>query len=76
MGESSSTPERRQSISPNIETRGSGRFSRSNSRPSSPSRSASREEVSFARRVSSHLESDVDRAAMPPPPPQSPITTL
>ena len=29
MGESSSTPERRQSISPNIETRGGGgRFSR------------------------------------------------
>merc|ERR1719154_588882 len=37
MGEADSTPERRQSISPNIDSRpGSGRFTRPSSRPSSP----------------------------------------
>ena len=74
MGEADSTPERRQSISPNIDSRpGSGRFSRPSSRPSSPSRSASREEATFVRRLSSTLDTG-DKAAMPPP--QSPISTL
>ena len=74
MGEADSTPDRRQSISPNIDTRpGSGRFSRSNSRPSSPSRSTSREEGTFVRRLSSTLDAG-DSAVMPPP--QSPISSL
>ena len=70
MGEGSDS--RRQSISPNNLDRGR-RFSRSNSRPGSPSRSISREET-FVRKVSGKLETETDRIAMPPP--QSPMSTL
>merc|ERR1719410_2366684 len=64
MGDSSGTPERRQSVSPHIERDRTGRFSRSNSRQGSPNRSFSRDD-SYVRK---------DSLTMPPP--QSPVSTL